>query len=79
MSLRTSLLAMMTERNAHGGVTREATAARLNVSVRTVARYIKYGHLTAIKRPNGRVLVAEESIEAFLRGEPALAEGGDQR
>ncbi|TFC30081.1 helix-turn-helix domain-containing protein [Cryobacterium sp. MDB1-18-2] len=57
--------------------TKEA-AQELKVSTRTVARYIKQGHLTARKLPSGRVLVEVASIARFKTGTPALAEGGTE-
>jgi len=69
----------MTERNTDDGLTKPQAATKLSTSIRTVERYIAAGHITAIKRPNGRVLVDANSVDAFLKGEPALAEGGESQ
>ncbi|MFF2274177.1 helix-turn-helix domain-containing protein [Agromyces sp. NPDC058136] len=69
---------MLTERHEEPGLSRAEAAEALDVSVRTVARYIEAGHLTAKKRKNGRIVITEASVKEFLAGEPALAEGGEQ-
>lgn len=47
-------------------VTRREAAEALQVSVRTVERYITDGKLDAYKTHTGRVAITQESIDALL-------------
>lgn len=65
-------------------VTISEAATKLNVTRRTIDRYIRNGHLPARKLPNGYIRIPQTSIDTFLEGEPALAasdsspaDGGD--
>jgi predicted site-specific integrase-resolvase len=45
------------------------TAAGVTTSVLAVRRWVREGHLKALKLPNKRIAVPESAIEAILRGE----------
>jgi putative resolvase len=45
-------------------------AERLKVSQTTVRRWIRSGHLRAVRLPGGRYRIDDQVIEAILAGEP---------